>query len=355
MRRVKELIRSVISDRSWKLPKALVDDVIVFAVNRLNMRRASNSSGEVTDPRAKFTGRKPSFKKEFSVSFGDYCECYMPGVTKNDVFKDLCLALYPTGDASGSWIMYDFKTRRRVRRTNLKKIITTQLVINAANQLLTDEDNGIEIAEALDDGVQDTGSVSKAVATNLSADETLNTGVLPHHVVEQANVDDQGDECADMPELSNDSDSDDNEDAQDEDDMPPALVDDPDSEDEDDEDDKEVAMDSMLVRLYIAAKEGRQLATVDIGGAYLNASMDDEEVFMELDSGADIDVPTVQQDNTSTIPLVTNGGEYRDEYMRVRQQWVLKMLRDGDVKIAHVGTGQMVADGLTNGNLEFCG
>jgi hypothetical protein len=35
--------------------------------------------------------------------------------------------------------------------------------------------------------------------------------------------------------------------------------------------------------LSIAAKEGRSVATADIGGAYLNADMDDEEVLMELE------------------------------------------------------------------------
>ena len=44
-----------------------------------------------------------------------------------------------------------------------------------------------------------------------------------------------------------------------------------------------VAMHSLLMCLYIAAREGRHVAKIDIGGAYLNADMKGEEVIMELD------------------------------------------------------------------------
>jgi hypothetical protein len=404
IRRVKELVRSVISGLPWNLPKVLIDDVIFFAVNRLNMRCAQSSSHGVAAPRVKFTGRKPSFKKEFSISFGDYLECYKPGVKSNDALKersDPCLALYPTGNASGSWVVYNFKTRRRVRRTNWRKMITTQLVINAVNQLLADEENGIEIVAALDDEVPDecdTGPVRQS-AKGSPPSAALDTGVLPHHVIEQVNEN----VYDDMPELvesnSSGDDSGTDDEDEDEDGEPATLVSESDSDDEHDHvqpiarkrsssrvangvhkpdryqahhmsvkkgmseygqaardaveselkqlfvdkkamspvqrknlsaDQRKrvirsfmflkakfdgmgkfekikarlvangsqqdarpksetafptVAMDSMLMCLSIAAKEGRQLATADIGGAYLNAKMEDEdEVYMELDT-----------------------------------------------------------------------
>jgi hypothetical protein len=73
---VKELIQSVTSGLPWNLPKVLLDDVIFFAVGRLNvLSRLQNpfrGDGGVAAPRAKFTGRKLSNKKESSISFGDY-------------------------------------------------------------------------------------------------------------------------------------------------------------------------------------------------------------------------------------------------------------------------------------------
>jgi hypothetical protein len=44
-----------------------------------------------------------------------------------------------------------------------------------------------------------------------------------------------------------------------------------------------VAMQSLLMVLLIAAKEGRKAMKIDIGGAYLNAEMTGEEVIMEMD------------------------------------------------------------------------
>ena len=44
-----------------------------------------------------------------------------------------------------------------------------------------------------------------------------------------------------------------------------------------------VAMQSLMMVLLIAAKEGRKAMKIDIGGAYLNAEMTGEEVIMEVD------------------------------------------------------------------------
>jgi len=392
IRRLKELVRSVFSGLPWNLPKALVNDVVLFGVSRLNMRRGQSRSGNVATPRVLFTGRKPSFKKEFSLSFGDYVECYKPGVKSNDALaerSDPCLALYPTGNASGSWVMFNIKTRRRVRRTNWRKMVTTQLVIDAVNQLSVDETNGVVIQGDFEDDAGNMVNRTVPAHDNSPVDELINTGVDQP----EPEIDD------DLPDLVDESDDDeppDHESDFDEegDDEPPMLV--SDSEDEDEEapppptrtsariasglrkperymvnhmsvkrglseygeaartavcdelkqlfiakkamhpvmrDDLSqdqrkkiiksfmflkakfdgmgvfekikarlvangsqqdlrpkietasptVAMDSVMMCLSIAAKEGRSVATADIGGAYLNADMDDEEVLMELE------------------------------------------------------------------------
>jgi len=74
IRRLKKLIRSVVSGLSFKVPENLVQDLVLYAVNRMNTRK-SNGSVSTEAPRVKFTGRKVNYKREFTLSFGDYVEC----------------------------------------------------------------------------------------------------------------------------------------------------------------------------------------------------------------------------------------------------------------------------------------
>jgi hypothetical protein len=58
--------------------------------------------------------------------------------------------------------------------------------------------------------------------------------------------------------------------------------------------------------------------------------------------------PIVLQDNTSTINLVTGSeGTYRNKYMRVRQAYVKERVDQMEIRLAHIPTGGMLADGLT--------
>lgn len=57
IRRIKEIIRSVIQDLDWTLPKALLGYLVTYAVNRMNTRRITASTSNLA-PRVKLTGRK---------------------------------------------------------------------------------------------------------------------------------------------------------------------------------------------------------------------------------------------------------------------------------------------------------
>jgi hypothetical protein len=85
----------------------------------------------------KFTGRKPDYKKELGLGYGDYVECYIPDSTgkKTDQPRtEPCIALCPTGNANGSWRFLSLKSKRRVRRSNWQKMVTTDFVINCMNE-----------------------------------------------------------------------------------------------------------------------------------------------------------------------------------------------------------------------------
>jgi hypothetical protein len=59
-------------------------------------------------------------------------------------------------------------------------------------------------------------------------------------------------------------------------------------------------------------------------------------------------VPTIMQDNMSTITLVTKGGgKYRNKHLKVRQALVKERVDKGDIKIVYLPTAMMLADTLT--------
>ncbi len=70
-----------------------------------------------------------------TLAFGDYCEVY-DGTDNTSKSRTLpCIALHPCNNATGSWEFLNLKTNQRIRRSNWKKTITTELVINILNNL----------------------------------------------------------------------------------------------------------------------------------------------------------------------------------------------------------------------------
>jgi Reverse transcriptase (RNA-dependent DNA polymerase) len=137
IRRLKETIRSVVSGLPWKLPKVLVKDLVAYAVSRRNVRRTTSRVDSVA-PRVAFTGRRIQYKKEFAIAFGDYVESYDPHGIKNDAMRERTqpgIALYPAGNAHGSWIFYQVNTGKRVMPSTWTKMVTSQLIVDKMNEL----------------------------------------------------------------------------------------------------------------------------------------------------------------------------------------------------------------------------
>ena len=132
-------MRSVVSGLSFKLPDNLVQDLVSYAVNRMNTRKSCGSATSTEAPRVKFTGRKVNYKREFTLSFGDYVECYDPASRGNSMSErtNSCIALHPCGNISGSWHFLNLLTGRRVRRSRWIKMIHTPDVIKERLNRLT--------------------------------------------------------------------------------------------------------------------------------------------------------------------------------------------------------------------------
>jgi len=135
----------------WKLPPILLKDLVAFAVSRINTRRSTAIIQNVC-ARVSFTGMKPNFWKELSLGFGDYCEVYN-GTNNTTKSRSVpCLALYPCCNVTGSWVFYNLLAKTRIRRTQWKKMITTEEFVKTMNAL-----NSKEIA------IEPVGSIEEPV------------------------------------------------------------------------------------------------------------------------------------------------------------------------------------------------
>jgi len=147
IRRIKETYRNVKLGLPWKLPKVLVKDLVAYVVSRLNIRRTTALSENVC-PRVLFTGAPVDYKKELQVAFGDYVEAYEGMDNTSRARSAVCIALHPAGNLSGSWVLWKIETRTRVRRTNMRKMVTSDLIVQAMNATAAESVIVEEIPEA---------------------------------------------------------------------------------------------------------------------------------------------------------------------------------------------------------------
>ena len=130
IRRIKETYRCVKAGLPWKLANSRVKDLVAYCVLRQNLMSTTALNG-VLSPRVLFTGVKPNYKNELSLAFGDYVEVHN-GTTNTSKERSLpCIALYPLGNSTGSWLFWSVSTRSYIRRSAWVKMVTTQLITNA--------------------------------------------------------------------------------------------------------------------------------------------------------------------------------------------------------------------------------
>jgi hypothetical protein len=114
---IKEAYRTVKNGLAWSLPRSFVPDLVAYIVLRLNIRRTTALSENVS-PRVLFTGMLVNYDKELCLAFGDYVESY-EGMTKTSKARSsACIALYPTANLNGAWVLWKIDSKTRVRYTN---------------------------------------------------------------------------------------------------------------------------------------------------------------------------------------------------------------------------------------------
>lgn len=196
IRRLKEMMRSVIAGLPYKLPTRLVVELANYVASRHNLKKSS-SNGSRESPRVAFTGVVPNYVKELAISFGEYVECYNPKAKSNNVESERsepCIALYPVGNAKGSWIFMNIKTRETVRRTHWTKMVTTSLVIDVMNRWAAEEGPRANRVRA--------GAAGEDIRDDVHREELVVTqdDLQPHHRVQVLDDHDTGSDGSGEPE-----------------------------------------------------------------------------------------------------------------------------------------------------------
>jgi hypothetical protein len=151
IRRIKDTYRKVKLGLPWKLPVVLVKDLVAYAVSHLNICRTTSLNENVC-PRVLFTGVPVDYKKELLLLFGDYVEAYEGMDNTSKARSSACIALHPASNAAGSWILWKIETRSRVQRSNVKKMVTTDMIIQAMNSIA--DESRLEESEEVEEVVR---------------------------------------------------------------------------------------------------------------------------------------------------------------------------------------------------------
>lgn len=135
IRRIKDIIRSVVAGLKWKVPIIIIEYLVRFAVSRYNLQQYDRN---VDCPRVQFTKWKPKFNKELNLCFGDYAEAYNPSCVSNDALQprsEPCIALCPVGNTHGSWYFLNLNSNRVIRRSNWKRMFTNDWIISRMSNM----------------------------------------------------------------------------------------------------------------------------------------------------------------------------------------------------------------------------
>jgi hypothetical protein len=138
IRRLKKVYRAVKSGLQWQLPGSLVKDLVAYAVSRINIQHTSALSEKIAT-RVAFTGMPVQYQKELRFAFGDYVEAHEEPDKTSRPHSAACIALFPVGNSTGSRQLFKISSRTRVRRTNMVKLVTSSLVINAMIAIAEEE------------------------------------------------------------------------------------------------------------------------------------------------------------------------------------------------------------------------
>jgi hypothetical protein len=177
IKRIKELYRAVKNGLPWRLPTALVKDLVCYAVGRINIRRTTSMASNLS-PYRLFTGTRVNYKKSLELAFGDYAEVF-DGTDNTSRSRTIpCIALHPCNNSTGSWEFLNLLTGNRVRRSSWKKMVTMEVIVARMNAMTS-----VIIGEESDNG----GASQRTEVPAIAAEAEVQAPVEPMENVPPTN------------------------------------------------------------------------------------------------------------------------------------------------------------------------
>jgi hypothetical protein len=90
-------------------------------------------------PKVLFTGLKPNYRKELSLAFGDYVEVHTGTDNTSRERSVPCIALYPVGNATGTWQFWNLRTKRYIRHSTWVRMQSSTLITDIINNIADEE------------------------------------------------------------------------------------------------------------------------------------------------------------------------------------------------------------------------
>ena len=141
IRVIKERTRSILSSLPYKLPLSLIKYAIFYATVCINIMP---NAASVISPREIHTGRKVSAKRDLRAAFGDYCETVTAVITNTMKPRtESCIALYPKGNVTGSYVFYNLETNLTIVRDQWTLLPIPATVIATVNRLASADQRDI--------------------------------------------------------------------------------------------------------------------------------------------------------------------------------------------------------------------
>ena len=352
---IKAVSRAVKAGVPWRIPPSKLIHLIFYSNHRINsIPSMSNEFGET--PREVFWGTRLDYLKDLRIGFGDYCEIFDENADNSLRQRTVpAIALYPSGNAQGSWKFLSLDTMKVVTRDQYTELPTTPEIINRMNaehdgevapavRPVVPADGGIAAVDRDDGGVPGADGVDPEPVVDGAAPETsVNASVselkerIGLHITVRAALRSRGTAALDsivkelqqmvdkrvwtyqMPgklsreerrkiitcsmflkekfdasgifeKLKSRLVAHGNQQPKDEVKASSPTVD----------------ISSVFVLAAIAAYESNRVFTIDIGGAFLEAAMTGETVYLRLDK---LMVQLLEEIDPSSVPYVNDDGE----------------------------------------------
>lgn len=133
---IKEKTRSILHGLPYRLPNQLTRYAVQYAT-RMTNAMAPRHSTHGTSPRELFLGRKTDLRRDFKVTFGDYCHIPIYSTSRNTMQPRTipAISLGGKGNVTGSAEFFVLSTRRVVSRDHWTTIPMPQDAIDFLNSM----------------------------------------------------------------------------------------------------------------------------------------------------------------------------------------------------------------------------